>query len=104
MEITLSELLQAAGSNNGTNHSYVVGNKYLIRTVTFFYTGLLKSVTDTDLVLSDAAWIADTGRFHDCLVSGEFNEIEPFISDVIIPRTGVIDATIWSHELPRNQK
>ncbi len=104
MDISLSELLEAAGSKNGSSHSFKVGEKYLIRTVTFFYTGLLTNITDTDLLLSDAAWIADTGRFHDCLKSGEMNEVEPFTSDVIVPRSAIIDATIWNHHLPREQK
>mgnify|MGYP000524289872 CR=1 FL=1 len=104
MEITLNELLEAAGSKNATSHSFEVGKQYLIRTVTFFYTGMLIRVTDNDLVLSDAAWIADTGRFHDCLKSGVFNEVEPFLSDVIVPRSAIIDATIWDHKLPREQK
>ena len=104
MEITLNELLEATGSKNATSHSFIIGEQYLIRTVTFFYTGKLKSVTDTDLVLSDAAWIADTGRFHDCLVSGDLNEVEPFLADAIVPRTAIIDATLWSHKLPRDQK
>ena len=60
------------------NHSFDVGKSYLIRSVTMYYTGRLASVTDTDLVLEDAAWIADTGRFATALKTGELNEVEPF--------------------------
>ncbi len=104
MEITLGELLETTGSKSGTSHSFVIGKQYLIRTVTFYYTGTLQAVTDTDLLLADAAWIADTGRFHDCLKTGELNEVEPFTDNVIIPRGAIIDATFWNHNLPRNQK
>jgi len=104
MEIKLSELLEIVKTKNKNSHSFVVGEQYLIRTVTFFYTGRLKSVTDTDLVLSNAAWIADTGRFYNALESGKFDEIEPFTSDVIVARGGIIDATIWNNNLPKDQK
>jgi len=90
--------------NKPPSHSFVVGRKYLIRTVTMFYTGVLVSITETDLVLDQAAWIADTGRFHDALVTGELNEVEPFVDEVIVQREGVIDATVWNHVLPRVQK
>lgn len=104
MEISLSEFVEAVGTKTGSSHSFIVGKKYLIRTVTFFYTGCVAKITDTDLVLTDAAWIADTGRFADCLKNGKLNEVEPFIDDVIIPRSGIIDATRWNHDLPRDQK
>ena len=104
VEITSKELLEITGVKNDANHSFEIGRKYLIRTVTLYYTGRITSITGSDLVLSDAAWIADTGRFNDCLKNGELNEVEPFVSDVILPRSGIIDATIWDHELPRVQK
>ena len=42
---------------------FEVGEKYLIRTVTFTLTGQVKSKTSQFLVLEQADWIADTGRF-----------------------------------------
>ncbi len=101
MKISLKSLI---GSSKSPSHSFEVGRSYLIRTVTLYYTGRLQEVTDSDLVLVDAAWIADTGRFHDALKTGELNEVEPFINPVIIPRGCVIDSTIWTHPLPRRQK
>ena len=86
------------------NHSFVVGKSYLIRTVTLYYTGRLTSVTETDLLLDDAAWIADTGRFHTALKTGSFNEVEPFVNSVVVPRGCIVDATAWPHALPREQK
>lgn len=102
MDIKLSELRELVAPR--LTHSFTVGTKYLIRTVTMYYTGKLTAVTDTDLVLSCAAWIADTGRFHDALKTGIFNEVEPFVHDVIISRAVVIDATQWNHALPEVQK
>jgi hypothetical protein len=86
---------------------YEVGKNYFIRTVTMNYTGKLVAVTPGELVLSDASWIADTGSRLMNFLKGEFNsntEIEPFSSQVIVPRTSVIDATLWTVVLPREQR
>ena len=99
MEIGLNELKELIGRGSST-HSFEVGRNYLIRTVTLYYTGRLVKVTDSDLLLEDAAWIADTGRFSNCLRTGELNEVEPFVSSVIVPRGVIVDATIWNHPLP----
>lgn len=70
-----------------------LGKHYLIRTVTMIDTGRLVEVTPTELVLEDAAWIADTGRFSDAIKSGAFSEVEPFPDGrVIIGRSAIIDA------------
>lgn len=82
---------------------YVIGKNYLVRTVTMIVSGELKAVYPSELVFKDAAWIADTGRFHDNLKSCEFNEVEPFINDVIVGRGAIVDVTIIE-KLPRNQK
>ena len=88
-----------------TAHPFTIGANYFIRTVTHHLTGKLIQVFPTELVLSDAAWIADDGRLADALQKGEFNEIEPFPDvQVIIGRGSIIDAQILIHKLPRCQK
>ena len=62
--------------------------------------GKLVKVTDKELVLSNASWVADTGRFSLALSNGTLNEVEMFVNDVIVSRGGVIDATEWIHQLP----
>jgi hypothetical protein len=103
MEISLSDLKEL-WSPESKQSAFRVGEKYLIRTVTLYYTGRIKKILSDEIVLEDAAWIADTGRFNNCLKSGTFDEVEPFVADVIVPRGCIIDATIWSHDLPREQK
>lgn len=44
-----------------------LGEAVFIRTATHHYTGRLVAVDETFLHLDDAAWIADDGRFADCL-------------------------------------
>jgi len=91
-------------SGSGESESpYQIGQSYLIRTVTFYYTGKVVRVTPKEIILEGAAWIADTGRFSDALKTGKLNEVEP-IGDVIIGRGSVIDATRWIHPLPSEQK
>lgn len=81
-----------------------VGKAYIIRTVTFHYTGKLKAISDGWLVLSNAAWVADSGRWANALKDGTLGEVEPYVSDVVINRSAVVDVTSWAHDLPRQQK
>lgn len=84
--------------------AFEIGKAYLIRTVTHYYTGRLVKITAQELVLEDAAWIADTGRFNECLKTGQLMEVEPFEDSVIVSRGAVVDATAWKHALPRSVK
>ena len=84
--------------------AWLVGEKYIIRTVTMIQTGRLAYLDEHELVLEDAAWIADTGRWADAISTGALNEIEPFEDDVIVGRAAIVDATVWRHALPRTKK
>lgn len=100
----IKELMNIFG-NGGTIHQpFQIGKAYLIRTVTHIDIGIVKEVGDKELVLSDAAWVADTGRYHDCLKNGTLEEVEPYVNDVILGRGAIIDATLWENDLPRSQK
>lgn len=84
---------------------YEIGKNYQIRTVTHIVTGQVVSVGGTEIVLVDAAWVADTGRFADAVAKCEYNEVEPYPDGVhvIVGRTAVIDA-VQIAKLPRVQK
>jgi hypothetical protein len=73
-----------------------IGERYFIRTVTMFLHGQLVDVTPNELVLTQGAWIADTGRFHQ-FITGKTKpiEVEPFAKDaiVIVGRGALVDAT-----------
>jgi hypothetical protein len=84
--------------------AYEVGKCYFIRTATYHVVGRLVRITDSDLVLEDASWVADSGRFHNALRDGELSEVEPFVRPVIVSRGGLIDGTEWIHPLPDKQK
>jgi hypothetical protein len=84
--------------------AWEIGKGYLIRTVTMIDTGRVIAVGEHEIVLEDAAWIADTGRFSDALKSAKFNEVEPFPNGrVIIGRGSIIDAVRFD-PLPRDMK
>lgn len=87
-------------------HPYKLNENYFIRTVTFHYTGKLINVFDAELVLENACWIPDDGRFSDALKNGTFNEIEPYPIEepVIIGRGAIVDAQVFIHALPTLQK
>lgn len=97
-----------SAKTNSKEHPFEIGKAYFIRTVTMNLVGKLEKVFESELVLSDASWVADSGRFHDALSKGlekQSNaEIEPFPNDVIIGRGSIIDATEFSHKLPKEQK
>lgn len=94
-DLTLGQIKQLQNLKPGSDaHPWDIGDSYLIRTVTMTLSGKLKAVYQQELVLSDAAWIADTGRFSEALEDQDkFNEVEPFKNDVIVGRGGIVDAT-----------
>ena len=111
-KLTIAEAREIAAlfsKREDAHHPFEIGANYLIRTVTMIQTGRLVAVGDKELVLESAAWIADTGRFMDNLVSCEFNEVEPFPEGrVIIGRGSIIDAVqipqLPKRQIPKRQK
>jgi hypothetical protein len=84
--------------------SFEVGRQYFIRTVTMHHTGRCVAITDSDIALDDAAWIADSGRFCEFLKTGVANEIEPFPGRAYVSRAAVVDFCEFTHALPRVMK
>ena len=83
---------------------FETGKNYLIRTVTMIDTGRVVKVTPRWIVLEEAAWIPDTGRFADAIKSAKFNEVEPFPSGLVIIGVGAVVDAVEISELPRSQK
>jgi hypothetical protein len=82
-----------------------VGSTVLVRCVTHYYTGRIVSVTKEEILLSDAAWIADTGKFSEALANGVLREVEPYPDGIIsISRGAIVDVCTWNHPLPRTVK
>lgn len=80
----------------------MVGEKFFFRTVTYHMTGRVKKVIGSIVELENAAWIADSGRFMDCIKGGKLNEVEP-VGRAYINMTCVVDFFPWKHALPEKQ-
>jgi hypothetical protein len=84
---------------------FEIGKNYLIRTITMIDIGRVTKIVGNFIVLDDASWIADTGRFNECLKNPTtFVEIEPFTYPLILNTNSIVDATLWPYELPINPK
>lgn len=83
---------------------YNIGDAVFIRTVTYHYTGRISAIYPGEIMLADAAWIADSGRFHVALATGALSEVEPYPAGVVISRGAIVDVSPWAHPLPRNAK
>ena len=81
-----------------------VGQAYLFRTVTHIELGQVESVNGDFVKLVKASWIADTGRYHNCLKNGTLNEVEPYPDYTVVNLSSLINFAPWNHELPTKQK
>ena len=99
------EITSMFGAASTGPSPYNIGKNYFIRTVTHHHTGKLVQVTPQELVLENAAWIADDGRLTEALRTCTFNEVEMFPADarVIVGRGSIIDAVEITN-VPTSQK
>lgn len=97
-------LKESTGSNS--DYPFQPGDKVLIRTVTMIQTGEIVSIGRDWIELKDAAWIANTMRFHDTLKQGDAEEVEPIPGSgkCVVGRGAVVDIFEWNHPLLRTQK
>ncbi len=102
----IASFFNLGGDAIAQDEHWEVGRNYFIRTVTHIDIGKLVAVTDKELVLIDASWIADAGRYAQAIADGVLEEVEPYPDGkkVILGRGALIDAVIWEHDLPREQK
>ena len=109
-EMTIDEIEQYVNETKSKiceiKMPYTIGKKYLIRTVTMIFTGKLEKAYPGELVITNAAWIAETERWADSCAKGIFKVVEPYPVDakVIVNRSSIIDAVEVSWELPTKQK
>lgn len=80
-----------------------IGKKVFIRTVTYHLTGKIEKIVGNFFYLTDAAWIADSGRFMDAIKNGKLNEVEP-VGEAFVNINSITDLFSWKHKLPTEQK
>jgi hypothetical protein len=81
----------------------LIGQKWFFRTVTYHLVGLVEKRLGSFLVLKDASWVADSGRFMDAIKNGKLSEVEP-VGVALVNLNSVTDAFPWKHALPKDQK
>lgn len=95
--------VQSDVRHTDVRHPFVPGNRVFIRTVTYHSTGEVVGVVDGFVLLKDAAWVADSGRFSETIKTGALNEVEP-VEEMYVALGSVVDVFPWEHELPRTRK
>lgn len=107
-ELTLGQVKELKEMFGGcavpSESPFKIGEAYLFRTVTHIEVGRVKAIKGQFVELEDASWIADTGRYHDCLSRGVFNEVEPYPLYTGVNTQSLINYAPWPHELPKDQK
>jgi len=89
---------------DGEFQPFEIGAVYLIRTVTMIEVGRVVAASKQWVILEDAAWVADTGRFADALKKWQFNEVEPFPDGLVGVSCGSIVDFVKGKETLRSQK
>ena len=88
---------------NGVELPFVIGKAYLIRTVTYHMLGRIDRVSGNFLVMTDASWVADSGKFSTAITKGELSENE-YVGDAIVSLNAIVDAFPWGHKIPKETR
>ena len=100
-----AELEQAITEGYQPMLPFEVGKSYLIRTITMVDVGRVTKICGKFIVMENASWIADTGRFFECLRKTDvFVEVEPFAHPIFVNSDAIVDATLWPYDLPESAK
>lgn len=83
---------------------FKIGDAIFIRTVTHHQVGRVRTIGQDYIVLDEASWVADDGRFSVALSTGKLNEIERCPSWCMVGRGAIVDVFPWGHELPKDTK
>jgi hypothetical protein len=81
----------------------LVGKKWFFRTVTYHMVGKVEKLIGKIVQLSDASWVADSGRFMNAIKEGKLSEVE-LVGDCFVNLDTVTDFFPWTHALPKEQK
>ena len=110
MELTMDELRAllggAAPEAADCSAMATVGRSYFVRTCTYHYVGRLVAMTPGEIILTNCSWVADSGRFHIAMATGELNEVEPYPKSALVRlnRYAYVDMSEWDHKLPEDAK
>lgn len=101
-----------------------IGKNVLIRTVTHYWVGKVKDVDDSFMLIEQASWVPNTGRWNEALRTGELAEVEPSplphdleqlagamkeedgptTDEATVSLGAIVDVVLWAHALPTEPK
>ena len=81
----------------------LIGKKFFFRTVTYHLVGRVAKRIGNVFELSDASWVADSGRFMQAIKEGKLSEVEP-VGQAFLNMQSVTDFFPWHHDLPNQQE
>jgi hypothetical protein len=103
IEKLLEKVLESEVCDGPGEFPFEIGEAYLIRTVTYHVLGRVKAIKGNFLVLEEASWVADSGRFGNAIQKGELSEIE-YVGKAIVGINAISDAYPWPHKMPKETK
>jgi len=80
-----------------------IGKNVFIRTVTYHLLGKVDKIVGSFVFLTDATWVAESGRFMQFVKNGDINEYEE-VGEWFFNLDTVVDGCLWKHALPKGQK
>ena len=101
---TKKEVLKALAKNGDYKDDFIIGEAVYIRTITHHQTGRVIALTKSFVVLDEAAWIPDSGRWMQAIESGKLEEVEPVTVPIRVSLAAIIDVWPWLHAMPNTQK
>jgi len=105
-EETLSKIKKQLGCDEVkeiSSYKDMIEEKFFFRTVTYHLVGKVEKQIGDFLKLSNASWVADSGRFMNAIKEGKLNEVEP-VGIAYLNLQTVTDFFPWRHDLPKEQK
>jgi hypothetical protein len=102
-ELIGNEKHETASGDGDESAVFVVGSSVFIRTVTYHCVGRVSEVRGRWVLIVDASWIADSGRFTQAIRDGALSEVEP-VGCMWLNTDTVVDVFPWAHALPMVQK
>jgi len=97
--LTIGELNELVRGRGCKENPFAIGKSYFIRTVTYHMVGCVEQKVGDILILKNASWVADSGRFSHAIKKGKLKEVEP-VGVAFLNLNSMVDAFPWEHDLP----
>ena len=80
-----------------------IGKNLFVRTITYHILGGVVKIIGNLVFMEIASWIADSGRFHKFIATGDVSECE-YVGDWMININSIVDGCVWKHKLIKESK